>query len=164
MAPKVNMEGSKPGGGPPLDEPQDMERKTAAAADESVQAQLVAAVQQLSEQTRTLYREGGGEEFCGKAKASAQIRQTTGATWDALTGAPVLKKLLGKGYVEYLSDVNPYPKCPKNLQAGAMHVQCSMHDSRTSDQLVKKPNSSLYYEYKTLAPMLPFTFGAKEFS
>ncbi|KAK3240376.1 hypothetical protein CYMTET_49779 [Cymbomonas tetramitiformis] len=59
-------------------------------------------------------------------------------------------------------DVNPYPKRPKNLEFGDMPVLYDMYGTRTFDQRAKKPNSSLYYEYKPLAPMVSVLFGSEQ--
>ncbi|KAK3254518.1 hypothetical protein CYMTET_36269 [Cymbomonas tetramitiformis] len=106
MAAKIETKNWKSGSEAPLNEFQDVESKTDNAANESVQAQLVAAaVQQLSERMSTVSMKVEEMELRGKAEASAQDGgQTTGATWDALTGDQLLKKLAELEYVEHFSD------------------------------------------------------------
>ncbi|KAK3254747.1 hypothetical protein CYMTET_36049 [Cymbomonas tetramitiformis] len=133
MAPKVKTGGSRSESGAPPDQFQDAETKVDAGATES---QLLAAVQQLSQETCAL------------------------AVWmEAL-----LKKLAKQDYKEHFSDFNPFCKRPKNLEFGDVPVLYDMHNSRTFDHLPKKPNSFLGQEYKTLAPKLSVLFDAKEFS
>ncbi|KAK3263334.1 hypothetical protein CYMTET_27852 [Cymbomonas tetramitiformis] len=73
MSPNLNTDGSKSVGGTLLNEFQDAETKVDAGTSESVQSQLLAAVQQLSKQTSTRTARVKEMETRGKAGRKAHL-------------------------------------------------------------------------------------------
>eukprot|EP00854_Cymbomonas_tetramitiformis_P014072 gene14072-biopygen14495 len=101
----------------------------------------------------------GSAAFGAVAWENAGSRQ--GPPWKALTGDQLLKKLAKQDYEERFLDFNPYPKHPKNREFDDMPVLYNIYSCRTFVQLAKRPNSSVRYEYKMVAPMLCFLFDAR---
>lgn len=62
-------------------------------------------------------------------------------------------------YVEHASVENPFPRRPRNC--GLRPQTFDLYGDRTADVLEAKPNSSLRWEFRTLAPALSFFFDAK---
>jgi hypothetical protein len=62
-------------------------------------------------------------------------------------------------YVAHYRAENPFPNRPRN--ATVKPQSFDLYGDRTADLLENKPNSSLRWEYRTLAPTLSYFFDAK---